>query len=59
MTTQTPTRPTLPQEHVFTTRDQREHHWDAVDAYLTCLTTCDLQDRECTTHCVEVLRLSC
>ena len=59
MTTPTPTRPLLVQEHVVTTSDQREHHWDAVDTYFTCLVTCDLEDRECSTHCVEVLRLSC
>ena len=35
------------EKHAYTTRDQREHHWDAV------------KDRECPSRCVEVLRLSC
>nr|WP_228007053.1 hypothetical protein [Cyanobium sp. LEGE 06143] len=59
MTTQDFCRPQLVQEHTSATPDQRAHHWDAVDTYLTCLTTCDLEDRECSTRCVEVLRMSC
>jgi hypothetical protein len=30
--------------------------WDAVEAYFECITTCSLEDGECVTQCVELLR---
>jgi hypothetical protein len=39
-----------------TTLEQREHRWDAVETYFTCLTTCSLHDRSCAERCVEDLR---
>jgi hypothetical protein len=29
---------------------------DPVDAYFECITTCSLEDGECVTQCVEILR---
>lgn len=29
---------------------------DPVEAYFECITTCSLEDGECVTHCVEILR---
>ena len=36
--------------------DQKEHRFDAVDTYFTCLVACDLLDHDCPSHCVEELR---
>ncbi|MEB3166814.1 MAG: hypothetical protein VKO65_09120 [Cyanobacteriota bacterium] len=33
-----------------------EESWDAVESYFECITTCSLEDGECVTRCVEVLR---
>ena len=30
--------------------------WDAVETYFECITTCNLDDGECITRCVEQLR---
>ncbi|SBO42253.1 hypothetical protein [Cyanobium sp. NIES-981] len=36
--------------------EQHAHHWDAVDAYFTCLMACDLLDHACSSTCVDDLR---
>ncbi|MFQ6537152.1 MULTISPECIES: hypothetical protein [Aphanothece] len=36
--------------------EQKEHRWDAVDTYFTCLVACDLLDHSCSTACTEALR---
>lgn len=33
-----------------------EQTWDAVETYFECITTCNLDDGECITRCVEQLR---
>ncbi len=30
--------------------------WDAVETYFECITTCEIDDGECITKCVEQLR---
>jgi hypothetical protein len=30
--------------------------WDPVEAYFECITTCSLEDGECVTQCVQILR---
>jgi hypothetical protein len=32
--------------------------WDAMETYFECITTCSLEDGECITRCVEILRES-
>ena len=32
------------------------HTMDAMEEYFTCLSSCDLNDKECTTQCVEELK---
>ncbi len=32
------------------------HTADAMEEYFMCLTSCDLNDKECTTQCVEELK---
>lgn len=31
-------------------------HHDPVEAYFECITTCSLEDGECVTQCVQILR---
>jgi len=31
--------------------------WDAVDQYFVCISECSLDDGECVTQCVEVLKV--
>ena len=33
-------------------------NWDEVDEYFQCISECDLDDKECTTVCVQTLRES-
>ena len=36
--------------------ESANHTWDAMDSYFECITTCSLDDGECVTQCVELLR---
>jgi hypothetical protein len=36
--------------------DPAAESWDPVEAYFECITTCSLEDGECVTQCVELLR---
>ena len=35
---------------------EHDQTWDAVETYFECITTCNLDDGECITRCVEQLR---
>ena len=35
---------------------QHTETWDAVESYFHCITECSLQDGECITRCLEVLK---
>ncbi len=40
---------TIKTEHTYTSITER---WDAVDAYLECVTSCGLRDGVCVTMCI-------
>ena len=40
---------TIRTEHTYTSITER---WDAVDAYLECVTSCGLKDGVCVTMCI-------
>ena len=40
----------------FPVTDNRAVEADPVSSYFECITSCSVDDGECVTHCVEVLR---
>ena len=51
----------IPQQSGFAATPQAgglegDHGHDAVSSYFECITACSLDDGECVTRCVEVLR---
>ena len=43
-------------ECLYYLSDMTRHTHDAMEEYFMCLTSCDLNDKECTTQCVEELK---
>ena len=48
--------PIKPREKVELTNQRESGGEDLIDTYFECITTCSIDDNECITRCVEVLK---